>query len=226
MASNYSFHQLIRTTPLEKSFQADIHDLKKSGNVLQLCSKDQIPYTAHMTYAISKNLSNSPHVDTNDASKSFALFYTLPTEPGHAWFLLPDYGIAIELRGAVFISWDGRIQHHCSRTVTGDVYSFFTSSRNDIGHYLRVQKSFKQQSRLPTRPLQLGEKVYVRDTLKNMVGRKYNDPNAIIYPSYPMYRKATVVAIDRPNCIVSVLFIGELEKLGEQLFATGQVCRF
>lgn len=219
-----SFHELIRSTPLKDTFLGDIECLKQTGNVLNLRSREGTSYAAHMSYAVSHNLSNSPHIDTNDASKSFDLFYTLPSEPGRAWLLFPDHGIAIELCGTVFVCWDGRIQHHCSRTVSGNVYSLFAGSRKDVGHYYRVQNAFLTP-KSNTCPIQVGEKVYVRDKLKNMKGRKYDDPYAHMYPQYMMHRQAIVTFIDPANHMVSVDFIGKLKKYGTQKFATGNVCR-
>ena len=51
--------------------------------------------------------SNSVHYYPNDGSNSFDVFYTLSSKEGLTWFIFPDYGIEIELRGTVVLSWDG-----------------------------------------------------------------------------------------------------------------------
>jgi len=90
---------------------------------------------------------------------------------------------------------------------------------------LQIKKAFsaKKSSR---RPLEVGEKVYVRDTLKNMVSlRKHTDFNARKYPRHIMFRPAKVVDIGPSKHSVTVLFTGNLRKLGWQVFDTLHVRR-
>ena len=225
-----SFQKLIcSNTSFKETFRADIKRLKRSGNVLKLRTDNKIEYDGHLSYAITKNLSNSPHVDINDDSKSFAVFYTLIDEPGLTWFLFPEYGIAVELSGTVCLSWDGRKEYHCSCTVRGNVYSLFASSRKDVSRHLQIKKAFSKKiskKKSSRRPLEVGDKVYVRDNLKNMVSlRKHTDFNARKYPRHIMFRQAEVVDIGPSKHSVSVLFTGNLSKLGRQEFNTLHVRR-
>ena len=67
-------------------------------------------------WAASEDLGNAMHIDP-DGSRSFAVWYA---ERGHAgvsdgwWFLFPTHGLAVELAHGTWISWDGRVQRHCT----------------------------------------------------------------------------------------------------------------
>jgi hypothetical protein len=77
---------------------------------------------------ISRNLGNSGHFDSADASRSTAFW--VEEEPGGAknwWFIFPDVsidgskGVVIKLFHGIGISWDGSKIKHCSSiTDTGD----------------------------------------------------------------------------------------------------------
>ena len=69
------------------------------------------------TFAISEDLTNSPHFDFSDNSHSLGLWY--PTKKGaKTWFLIPKASLAIECASRPFIvCWDGREHQHCSCTV-------------------------------------------------------------------------------------------------------------
>ena len=74
-----------------------------------------------LSYEISKNHTNTLHLDLNDDSKSFAVFYvSCGKHTIKSWKLLPDFGIAIEINQYVLISWDGSALRHCSFTGSDD----------------------------------------------------------------------------------------------------------
>jgi hypothetical protein len=70
------------------------------------------------SFASSRNLGNRSHRDPRDAWQSYACWVrALPDRPavGLMWyFLLPAYGIALELRDGTCGSWDGCIVDHCT----------------------------------------------------------------------------------------------------------------
>ena len=100
-----------------------------------------------LSYAVSKNLTNSFHLDFKDISKSFAVFYvSCGKYTTKSWLLFPDYGIAIEINPYVLISWDGSSLPHCSCTGSDDgsddgyVYSLFTAAKKNVSAYYKVKK--------------------------------------------------------------------------------------
>ena len=94
------------------------------------------------SFAVSHNLGNARHVDRRDARQCYAVW--LRGDP-HAratqlawWFLIPDHGVAIELRDGTMGSWDGRVVPHCTLVASGvpdgdALYSLF------MGVYARVE---------------------------------------------------------------------------------------
>jgi len=79
------------------------------------------------TMMLSRNLTNSAHLDIYDKSRSFAVW--AEKAPGQAknwFFVMPDVsidgstGVAIQLHHGCVISWDGRLVRHCtSKTDVG-----------------------------------------------------------------------------------------------------------
>jgi hypothetical protein len=63
----------------------------------------------------SENIGNSCHTDRDNA-RSFAVWLRSKTNTcvGGWWFLFPKHGVAVELAHGTWMSWDGRVQPHCS----------------------------------------------------------------------------------------------------------------
>ena len=90
----------------------------------------------------SEDLGNASHIDP-DGDRAFAVWYA---ERGHEgvsdgwWFLLPQHGLAVELAHGTWISWDGRVQHHCTalpRVGEGDsLCSVFASIHSGVLSHL------------------------------------------------------------------------------------------
>ena len=67
---------------------------------------------------VSFELSNAMHVDL-DGWRSYALWvsrlgYAGLGQSSRWWLLFPRHGLAIALVHGTYVSWDGRVQHHCS----------------------------------------------------------------------------------------------------------------
>jgi hypothetical protein len=78
----------------------------------------------------SVDLGNSAHIDM-DGERSFAWWGRTGEGSSSWWFLIPEWGVAIALDHDTWISWDGRVQRHCTSVpliCEGDhFYSLFCS---------------------------------------------------------------------------------------------------
>jgi len=88
------------------------------------------------TWIVSKDLGNPKHVD-DDQSRSYAGWFTRENiDNQSAWFLFPDWGVAIELCNDTWISWDGVNCAHCSSvphlSTSNNIYSLFTAITKKI----------------------------------------------------------------------------------------------
>lgn len=88
------------------------------------------------TWIVSKDLGNPKHVD-DDHSRSYAGWFTRENiDNQSAWFLFPDWGVAIELCNDTWISWDGVNCAHCSSvphlSTSNNIYSLFTAITKKI----------------------------------------------------------------------------------------------
>ena len=182
------------------------------------------------SYSVSRNLTNSLHLDLNDDSKSFAVFYVSSGKhTTKTWLLFPDYGIAIEINKYVLISWDGSKLRHCSCTGsdessnTGSVYSLFAAAKKDVSRYYNMKQRFSQKNH--HKNLQKGDTVYVRERLSSMKTKfDYTDPNRNKCPTKFMHRPATVTKI--VGKVVSILFKGKLKNEDESFeVSIDHVCR-
>ena len=82
-------------------------------------------------WIVSQDLGNPKHVD-DDFSRSYAGWFTKePIGDKSAWFLFPNWGVAIELCNDTWISWDGINCPHCSSVPrlegNNHIYSLFTA---------------------------------------------------------------------------------------------------
>ena len=71
------------------------------------------PWPQH--WDASRDLGNSMHVDP-DHARSFAVWMSRCPESGEEswWLLFPCHGLAVKLTHGAWVSWDGRVQPHCS----------------------------------------------------------------------------------------------------------------
>ena len=127
-----AFHDLILNS--SKTFSNDLvmtmKQLKKSGNIMKIGSKVQVQVLP--TYAVSISLNNPEHIDYNDGSRCYAVFYP-DTEHALAYFLFAKYGVAIKMgKTPVLISWHGAVQPHCTATVNEGIKSLFGGSYKDV----------------------------------------------------------------------------------------------
>ena len=134
------FHTMLMNSPLAKVYQDDIKQLQRDDLVWKVLDykknkdKKRRVLILHPTSAISMDLTNAMHRDTDDAIRSTAIFYSDPTNPGTTFLLFPYYGLAIECTSTTFVNWDGKKQHHCSCTMPsgGNVFSFFNGAWDSV----------------------------------------------------------------------------------------------
>jgi len=104
-------------------------------------------------WVVSKDLGNPKHID-DDFSRSYAGWFTKETvHDKSAWFLFPDWGVAIELCNDTWISWDGVNCAHCSSVPhlaeSNNIYSLFTAITKKV--YANATKVNKCESLLHKR---------------------------------------------------------------------------
>ena len=100
--------------------------------------------TGTACWIVSIDLGNPLHRD-DDHSRSYAGWFC-PEEISNrsAWFLFPEWGVAIELCNNTWISWDGRNCAHCSSVPhlsnSNHLYSLFTATRKVYSQILKVNQ--------------------------------------------------------------------------------------
>ena len=117
----------------------------------------------------SDSLSNSPHCDVNDASPSFAAFFRESgNKDGLTWiFLFPSISLAIELSNRpCVISWDGRVEPHCSRAVSRGILSGGSWRNRSVQQHSVSKHAFECHAISHNKNLEECEKVRVRKRLK------------------------------------------------------------
>ena len=72
-----------------------------------------------MCWAASFDLGNAMHVDVRDGWRCYAVWvsrlgYAGLGRSSRWWLLFPRHGLAVALVHGTYISWDGRVQHHCT----------------------------------------------------------------------------------------------------------------
>ena len=106
-----------------------------------------------VTFDISVGFNPPSHFDTNDATRSFAIWLRGvckkdDTRQRRWFFLFPEHSLAIELQHGMCISWEGNKVRHASISLVQeeggewtsdpDTYSLFTSSCKNVVKYVRV----------------------------------------------------------------------------------------
>lgn len=230
MEASTDLHHVISKSGIKDRYNVVMRELKKKRNTMTYTDSNDGTFDVISSYLVSKNLTNSLHMDMNDDSISFALFYVSSTKhTTKTWMLFPDYGIAIEIDQHVLISWDGSSLRHCSCTGsdtsnnTGSIYSMFAGAKEDVSYYYKVEQDFCQKDY--HKNLEKGETVYVRERLSNMKSKfQYTDPNSKLYPNKFMHRPATVMEV--VGKIVHIQFQGKLKGDGESFeVSIDNVCR-
>ena len=94
------------------------HDMGETLSCLQQHHPHRLwlqKFLAHWIGSI--DLTNAPHCDQNDSTNSFAIWVREHVQDVNepAWFLLEEYGVAIQL-SLVAIKWNGLKVRHCSFT--------------------------------------------------------------------------------------------------------------
>ena len=138
---------------------------------------------------MSRRLGNESHYDDGDAQQCYAVWVRrcagVPAERLTWFFLLPDHGVAIQLRDGTLGSWHGALLKHCTLVPSGllpddELYSIF------MGVYSRVSDAHKRivqlEAALATAhaeredhmhvPLEVGETVWMRFYRSDNVWRR------------------------------------------------------
>ena len=126
-------------------------------------------------WMVSCNLANAMHVDKNDASRSFVIWISQSQTERHTWwFLLPTYGVAIQLCHGRCISWDGSKIEHCTSMPSaedihhGNLYALFTAVPKNLIHVEERRALCKSHfksldaSRAVAEQLEVGMKVFAK----------------------------------------------------------------
>lgn len=124
----------------------------------------------------SANLTNAPHCDCLDSTECAAIWLYreticgTPNKEHRSFFLLPEYGIAIEL-GFLVMSWNGMVVEHCSRSALyrhdgkpNDLLSFFVGNTRSIDLYRKRKYAFFSSAQPGMEQLQLalGKEILLR----------------------------------------------------------------
>lgn len=121
-------------------------------------------------WIVSKDLGNPQHVD-DDISRSYAGWFMSEKddEDASAWFLFPDWSVAIELCNNTWISWDGVHCAHCSSVPhlgeNNHIYSLFTAiTRRVYANAGRVNmcEDILRECRVKFESLQVDDEVSLR----------------------------------------------------------------
>jgi len=104
-------------------------------------------------WIVSQDLGNPKHVD-DDFSRSYACWFTKEAiADKSAWFLFPNWGVAIELCNDTWISWDGVHCSHCSSVPklenNNHIYSLFTAITRKV--YATAKRMIECESCLENR---------------------------------------------------------------------------
>ena len=128
--SLFEFNQLFyqSSTLFSNSLTKSIKQLKKTGNTLDLKVAGRT-HNLLPTYMCSSSLHNGVHIDANDLTSSFAIFYQEKDKIGHSYFAFPDISLLIELQSPVMIFWDGFRTRHCSIAIENGITSMFGCSK-------------------------------------------------------------------------------------------------
>ena len=214
------FNELLQKSCCKTSLEAELKVLKKKKNTLCVYDKLGKQVDTLPTLAVSLDLTNSIHIDNADDSKSYAIFFRKNINMGLTYFLLPKIGLAIQISGTVIISWDGRVEPHCSCTVIPGIVSLFASSNKFVTTRLRVANGFQNKKKTIVR---MKDRVYVQTRLLEMEHKDSTNYDCVQNKKF-MNRIAIVVGIKKNYVIVR--FVGNLEiELGNVVCSRNDVIR-
>jgi len=216
------FHRLLLKSFLKKKYMDVLDQLLITGNIRKVTDDEQ-SYNLLPSYAFSWNLTNPIHLDGNDFTRSNALFYpSIECPGGRTWLLFPEYKLAIECASPVLISWDGRVEKHCSCTNNnigaGDIYSYFAASWKNVQRHINIERAFLLENHSE---ILIGDLVYVRCEKKDLESKGLQMYDCGTNDSYCTYLKANVRTIIRSNnktTQVLVVFIASARRLGPLKF--------
>ena len=140
----FLFNKAICNSICKTQYEKDISEMETIGMTLPVNSTDCTP-----TYVCSRDLTNSPHLDYADTSQSYALFYRSGNDNrlsnGVTWFMFPYYGIAIELSGPTYISFNGRTMYHCSLTTCEGIESICSCPTKRLNQVCTYRTAFSNR---------------------------------------------------------------------------------
>jgi len=174
------------------------------------------------TYMCSKSLHNSLHIDPNNSTTSFAIFYQDQHKIGLSYLLFPEIGLAIELKSPVLICWEGKTTQHCSVAVKDGINSMFGCSKTEVDVRVKVEESFCQhQKKAKLARLCVGDHVYVQQKFSHQCE---NDPYLKKFKKHKYStRMAKVLSINGKRVLIrydskkteAVVDIGNVRKVSD-----------
>ena len=194
-----AFHNLVQKTMLCQLYNKSIEQIVDDNNYRRVKdhTKNNLPIKIHPSCSVSCNLTNAPHQDLNDASRSYAVWFQDKRDPSTTtWFLLPYYSIAIECSSTTYISWDGTKQLHCSCTTEGkgNIYSLFYSTYENV----KKHKAILASCILPkTRKFKVNDLLYVRIMQKDFSKLELQRQDYFLHNNKWSVLIANVVDVDK-----------------------------
>ncbi len=162
------FNELFRQSSLlSKSMDFSMNYLKCVRNTLDVKLNNTI-HELLPTYMCSASLHNSVHIDANDSTSSFAIFFQEKHLKGLSYLVFPEIGLAIELKSPVLICWNGNTSKHCSISLREGILSLFGSSKNLVDERVKLESQFQStRKKLKCHDLCVGDSVFVQEKLSD-----------------------------------------------------------
>ena len=216
-------YEVMIDTVCKKPLLREIRRHQKFSTGVKVGEKTLMP-----SLAIAEDLTSSIHVDVQDDTRGFSVYFSKnPEKPGLTWFLLPEQGLAIQLKAGTVLSWESSVMPHCSCSVRPGVNGSAPRSNRQINQKFIAEKAFSTAGH--GKDIKIGQKVLVRSTFGELeqLGVTWNsteDCSIKARQKKKSYRQATVKAIDMKNRQVTVLYDGKLKWLKEHKVSMFHVC--
>ena len=211
---------LLRELKRHRKFSTGVNvKSKKSGREVTLMP----------SLAIAQDLTNSLHTDVQDDTQGFAVYFSRDhKQPGLTWFLLPEHGLAIQLKAGTVLSWESSVFPHCSCNCRQGIYGSNPRSNRQVNQKSIAELAYSTHGHAYN--LHVGQKVLVRATFGDLeklgvTWKSSDDCSITARRKKKSYRQATVKAIDRVNKQVRILYEGKLKKLKEHMVPMFHICR-
>lgn len=210
-----SFDGILRQSVIKERYSQSIDSLESKGNIYKVNDSKLLP-----SYCCSESLTNSVHLDFNDSARSYSIFFPRKANVGQTWFVMPELSTALELKGCVVLSWDGRKVLHGSCSVNNGMLSLFGSAKVSVEQREVIKSLYNSKKR----KLRVGDKVNVRQRCGDL--KHSLDPElSLKWHQQRRFsnRKATVTKIN--GNMVSFIYEGVLKRHSVQTCLADHVVR-